>query len=75
MKTTFTEAELTPRVLASYMAAYQRQLVAIGNMRAEMSKLATRKHEIARDLAKAEEDIEESALFAEAYFLRHGQMD
>lgn len=75
MKRTYTDAELTPRLLASHLDLYRRAEASALNTRSEISKARTRLHELENHLVTLEQDIDGAAAFAEAYFLRHGRMD
>lgn len=75
MKRTFTDEELTPRRLAFNLDLFRRAEASAQNTRAEISKTQTRLHNLSNDLVVLENEIEEAAAFAEAYFLKHGKMD
>lgn len=75
MKRTYTDAELTPRLLASHLDLYRRAEAAALNTRSEISKARTRLHELENHLIVLEQDIDDAADFAEAYFLKHGTLD
>lgn len=75
MKRTYTDAELTPRLLASHLDLYRRAEAAALNTRSEISKARTRLHELENHLVTLEQDIDNAAAFAEAYFLKHGTLD
>ena len=71
----YTDAELTPRMLAQKMALFTRADMNAQNTRSEISKTRTRLYELENALIVLENEITEAADYAEAYFLRHGRMD
>ena len=75
MKRTYTDEELTPRLLAAHLDLYRRAEASALNTRSEISKTRTRLHELENSLTTLTQEIDEAADFAEAYFLRHGRMD
>ncbi len=75
MRPTFTPEQLTPRGLAFRLDLFRRAEASAQNTRAEISKTKTRLHNLENDLVVLENDIEEAAAFAEAYFLFQGKMD
>lgn len=75
MKRTYTDEELTSRMLAFKLDLFRRADAEAQNTRGDISKTQTRLHELANRLVVLELDIDEAASFAEAYFLRHGSMD
>jgi len=75
MTRTYTDAELTPRMLAQKLLLFSRADANAQNTRSEISKTRTRLHELENLLATLTQEIDDAADFAEAYFLRHGRMD
>ena len=75
MKRIYTDAELTPRMLAQKLLLFSRADANAQNTRSEISKTRTRLHELEKSLTTLTQEIDEAADFAEAYFLRHGRMD
>lgn len=75
MKRIYTEAELSPRLLAAHLDLYRRAEASALNTRSEISKTRTRLHELENHLVTLEEEIEKAADFAHAYFLKHGALD
>ncbi len=75
MKRIYTDAELTPRMLAQKLLLFSRADANAQNTRSEISKTRTRLHELENSLTTLTQEIDEAADFAEAYFLRHGRMD
>ena len=71
----YTDAELTPRMLAQKLLLFSRADANAQNTRSEISKTRTRLHELENFLVTLDNEITEAADFAEAYFLRHGRMD
>lgn len=71
----YTDAELSPRMLAQKLLLFSRADANAQNTRSEISKARTRLHELENMLVTLEAEIVEAADFAEAYFLRHGSMD
>lgn len=74
MKRTFTDEELTPRMLAFKLDLFRRAEASAQNTRSEISKTRTRLHGLENDLVVLETEIEEAAAYAEAYFLRRGDI-
>lgn len=74
MTPTYTDAELTPRMLAFKLDLFRRAEASAQNTRSEISKTRTRLHNLENDLVVLEGEIEEATAFAEAYFLRRGDM-
>lgn len=70
----YTDAELTPRMLAQKLDLFRRADASAQNTRAEISKTRTRLHELENLLVMLEAEIGEAADYAEAYFLRRGDM-
>lgn len=75
MKRTYTDEQLTPRLLASHLDLYRRAEASAQNTRGEISKARTRLHELENHLTVLVSEIDEAADFAAAYFLRHGTLD
>lgn len=75
MKRTYTDEELTPRLLAAHLDLYRRAEASALNTRSEISKTRTRLHELENLLVTLDAEAVEAAEFAHAYFLRHGSMD
>lgn len=75
MKPTYTDAELTPRMLAQKLDLFRRADANAQNARSEISKTRTRLHELENLLITLDAEITEAAEFCEAYFLHHGRMD
>lgn len=75
MTRTFTDFELTPRMLAFKLDLFRRAEASAQNTRAEISKTRTRLHNLENDLVVLETEIEEAAEFAEAYLLRQRSLD
>jgi hypothetical protein len=75
LKRTYTDEELTPRGLAFRLDLFRRAEASAQNTRGDISKSKTRLHDLENALTVLEDEIEEAAAFAEAYFLRHGSMD
>nr|WP_314136353.1 hypothetical protein [uncultured Brevundimonas sp.] len=71
---TYSDAELTPRMLAQKLDLFRRADANAQNTRSEISKTRTRLHELENLLITLEAEIVEAADFAEAYFLRRGDM-
>lgn len=71
----YTDAELTPRMLAQKLVLFTRADMNAQNARSEISKTRTRLHELENLLVALDAEIDEAAEFAEAYFLRHGRLD
>lgn len=72
---TYTEEQLTPRMLAQKLLLFSRADANAQNTRSEISKTRTRLHELENLLATLDAEAVEAAEFAHAYFLRHGSMD
>jgi len=75
MTARYTDAELSPRMLAQKLDLFRRADASAQNTRSEISKTRTRLHELENLLVTLEAEIVEAAEFADAYFLRHGRMD
>ena len=75
MTRTYTDAELTPRMLAQKLMLFSRADANAQNTRSEISKTRTRLHELENLLVTLDAEAVEAAEFAEAYLLRHGRMD
>jgi hypothetical protein len=75
MSRTYTDAELTPRMLAQKLMLFSRADANAQNTRSEISKTRTRLHELENLLVTLDAEAVEAAEFAEAYLLRHGRMD
>ena len=71
---TYSDAELTPRMLAQKLDLFRRADANAQNTRSEISKTRTRLHELENRLITLEAEIVEAADFAEAYFRRRGDM-
>lgn len=71
----YTDAELTPRMLAQKLLLFSRADANAQNTRSEISKTRTRLHELENFLVTLDNEITEAAEFCEAYLLRHGRMD
>lgn len=70
----YTDEELTPRMLAQKLDLFRRADANAQNTRSEISKTRTRLHELENLLVTLETEIKEAADYAEAYFLRRGDM-
>lgn len=75
MTARYTDAELSPRMLAQKLDLFRRADANAQNTRYEISKTRTRLHELENLLVTLEAEITEAAEFAHAYCLRHGSMD
>lgn len=75
MKRIYTDAELSPRMLAQKLLLFSRADANAHTTRSEISKTRTRLHELENLLVTLTQEIDDAADFAEAYFLRHGRMD
>lgn len=75
MNRTYTDEELTPRLLAAHLDLYRRAEASALNTRSEISKARTRLHDLENSLTTLTQEITDAAEFCEAYFLRHGRMD
>lgn len=75
MKRIYTDAELSPRMLAQKLLLFSRADANAQTTRSEISKTRTRLHELENLLVTLTQEIDDAADFAEAYFLRHGRMD
>lgn len=75
MNRTYTDAELTPRMLAQKLLLFSRADANAQNTRSEISKTRTRLHELENLLVTLENEIVEAAKFAEAYLRRRGTLD
>ena len=75
MTRTYTDAELTPRMLAQKLMLFSRADANAQNTRSEISKARTRLHELENLLVTLDAEAVEAAEFAEAYLLRHGRLD
>ena len=73
--TRYTDAELSPRMLAQKLDLFRRADASAQNTRSEISKTRTRLHELENLLVTLDAEAVEAAEFCEAYFLRHGKMD
>jgi len=71
----YTDVELTPRMLAQKLMLFSRADANAQNTRSEISKTRTRLHELENLLVTLDAEAVEAAEFAEAYLLRHGRMD
>lgn len=71
----YTDAELTPRMLAQKLDLFCRADANAQNTRSEISKTRTRLHELENLLVTLEAEIVEAAEFADAYLRRRGSMD
>jgi len=71
----YTDVELTPRMLAQKLDLFRRADATAQNTRSEISKTRTRLHELENLLVTLDTEIDEAAEFAEAYFLKFGKMD
>ncbi|WP_292077060.1 MULTISPECIES: hypothetical protein [Brevundimonas] len=67
-------AELSPRMLAQKLLLFSRADANAQTTRSEISKTRTRLHELENLLVTLEAEIVEAADYAEAYFLRRGDM-
>lgn len=75
MKRIYTDAELSPRMLAQKLLLFSRADANAQTTRSEISKTRTRLHELENLLVTLDTEIDEAAEFAEAYFLKFGKMD
>lgn len=75
MKRIYTDAELSPRMLAQKLLLFSRADANAQTTRSEISKTRTRLHELENLSVTLTQEIDDAADFAEAYFLRHGRMD
>lgn len=75
MTRAYTDAELTPRMLAQKLMLFSRADANAQNTRSEISKTRTRLHELENLLVTLENEIVEAAEFAETYLLRRRSMD
>ena len=75
MKRIYTDAELTPRMLAQKLLLFSRADANAQTTRSEISTTRTRLHELENFLVTLDNEITEAAEFGEAYFLRHGRLD
>ena len=71
----YPDEQLTPRMLAQKLDLFRRADANAQNTRSEISKTRTRLHELENLLVTLEDEITEAAVFAHAYFLKHGSMD
>jgi len=74
VKRIYTDAELSPRMLAQKLLLFSRADANAQTTRSEISKTRTRLHELENLLVTLEAEIVEAADYAEAYFLRRGDM-
>nr|WP_316627913.1 hypothetical protein [uncultured Brevundimonas sp.] len=74
-KRAYTDAEMTPRMLAQKLDLFRRADANAQNTRSEISKTRTRLHELENLLVTLEAEIDEAAEFASTYFLKHGTLD
>lgn len=74
MNRSYTDEQLTPRMLAQKLDLFRRADANAQNTRSEISKTRTRLHELENLLVTLEAEIVEAADYAEAYFLRRGDM-
>ena len=72
---TYSDAELTPRMLAQKLDLFRRADANAQNTRSEISKTRTRLHELENLLITLEAEIEDAAEFASTYFLKRGTLD
>ena len=75
MKRIYTDAELSPRMLAQKLLLFSRADANAQTTRSEISKTRTRLHELENLLVTLEADIQDAALFAEAYLLARRSLD
>lgn len=74
-KRAYTDAEMTPRMLAQKLDLFRRADANAQNTRSEISKTRTRLHELENLLVTLEAEIDEAAEFASTYFLKYGTLD
>ena len=74
MNRSYTDEQLTPRMLAQKLDLFRLADANAQNTRSEISKTRTRLHELENLLVTLEAEIVEAADYAEAYFLRRGDM-
>ena len=74
MTARYTDAELSPRMLAQKLDLFRRADANAQITRSEISKTRTRLHELENFLVTLEAEIVEAADYAVAYFLRRGDM-
>lgn len=74
MNRIYTDADLSPRMLAQKLDLFRRADANAQNTRSEISKTRTRLHELENLLVTLDAEIADAADYAEAYFLRRGDM-